>query len=61
MVFVVESGIARARPVSVHESYGELRRVEGEGIATGSEVIVGGVHYVSDGQPVIVAATVQAS
>jgi hypothetical protein len=61
MVFVVESGIARARPVSVHESYGELRRVEGEGIATGSEVIVGGVHYVSDGQPVIVAATVQSS
>jgi RND family efflux transporter MFP subunit len=61
MVFVVENGIARARPVSLHESHGELRRIEGEGLAIGSEVIVGGVHYVSDGQPVIVAATVQSS
>jgi len=53
-VFVVEDGVARERPVSVHETFEELRRIEGEGISTGSKVIVGGVHYVSDGQPVIV-------
>ncbi len=53
-VFVVEDGVARARPVSVHETYEELRRIAGEGITTGSKVIVGGVHYVSDGQPVTI-------
>ncbi len=53
-VFVVEDGVARARPVSVHETFEELRRIEGEGVTTGSKVIVGGVHYVSDGQPVTI-------
>ena len=54
VVFVVEDGVTRARPVSVHETFEELRRIEGDGITTGSKVIVGGLHYVSDGQPVIV-------
>ena len=53
-VFVVEDGVARARAVSVHETFEELRRIEGDGITTGSKVIVGGVHYVSDGQPVTI-------
>lgn len=53
-VFVVEDGVARARPVTVHETFEELRRIEGEGVTTGSKVIVGGVHYVSDGQPVTI-------
>ncbi len=53
-VFVVEDGVARARPVTVNETFGELRRIEGEGVTTGSKVIVGGVHYVSDGQPVTI-------
>ncbi len=53
-VFVVEGGVARARPVSVNETFGELRRIEGEGVTAGSAVIVGGLHYVSDGQPVTI-------
>lgn len=51
-VFVVEDGKARWRAISVHESYQELRRIEGEGILTGTEVITGGLHYVSDGDRV---------
>ncbi len=54
VVYVVEDGIATARPVSVHDSFEELRRIEGEGISSGTNVVVGGVHYISDGQPVIV-------
>lgn len=54
VVYVVEDSVATARPVSVHESFEELRRIDGEGITTGASVVVGGVHYVSDGQPVTV-------
>lgn len=54
VVYVVEEGVATARPISVHESFEELRRIEGEGITDGARVVVGGVHYVSDGQPVTV-------
>ena len=53
-VFVVEDGVAKARPVSVHETFEERRRIEGEGISAGVNVIVGGLHYVSDGQPVTI-------
>ncbi len=53
-VYIVENGVATARPVSVHESFEELRRIEGEGITDSASVVVGGVHYVSDGQPVTV-------
>ena len=54
VVYVVEDGVAIARPVSIHETFEELRRIEGEGITGGVNVVVGGVHYVSDGQPVAV-------
>ncbi len=57
VVYVVEDGVATARPVSVHDSFEELRRIEGEGIIAGANVVVGGVHYVSDGQPVTVTET----
>lgn len=57
VVFVVEDGVAKARVVTVHETYQELRRIEGEGIGHGARVIVGGVHYVSDGQPVTITQT----
>lgn len=56
-VLVVEDGIARARTVSVHETIKEFCRIEGEGITTGTRVIDGGVHYVSDGQPVNITKT----
>ena len=53
-VFVVEDGRASLRRVSVHETFEELRRVEGKRITRGAQLIVGGVHYVSDGQQVAV-------
>ena len=57
VVFVVEEGVAKERAVSVHESFEEQRRIEGEEITSGSMVIVGGVHYVSDGQPVTITGS----
>ena len=56
VVFIAEDGIARAEPVTVHETYRELRRIEGEGIRPGIQIIVEGVHYVSDGQPITITA-----
>lgn len=56
-VLVIEGGIARARAITGFETIDEFRRIEGEGISAGARVIVGGVHYVSDGQPVRVTGT----
>ena len=56
VVFIAEDGIARAVPVTVHETHRELRQIEGAGIQSGNQIIVGGVHYVSDGQPVTITA-----
>ena len=53
-IYIVEDGIAVASPVTVHDSFEELRRIEGEDLHDGTRVIVGGVHYVSEGQPVTV-------
>ncbi|MEN8133170.1 MAG: HlyD family efflux transporter periplasmic adaptor subunit, partial [Pseudomonadota bacterium] len=52
VVFLVQEDRARLSEVTIHETYHELRRIEGEGIGEGSQVIISGVHYVSDGQPV---------
>ncbi len=54
-VLVAEDGLARERPVTVHETFQEYRRIEGDGITDGTQVIVGGVHYLSDGQPVSIS------
>ncbi len=54
VVYVVEKNTARATEVTVHEPYRELRRIEGAQIGPGTQVIVGGMHYVSDGQPVTI-------
>ncbi|MDJ0522866.1 MAG: HlyD family efflux transporter periplasmic adaptor subunit [Planctomycetota bacterium] len=54
-VFVVENGKARAVPVSVHESVGRLRRIEGEALKAGLRVVVVGMHYVHDGADVAVS------
>ena len=53
-VYLVEGDKARACDVSVHDAYGESRRIEGDGITNGAQLIIGGVHYISDGQPVTV-------
>ena len=54
VLYVVEKNTARAMEVTVHETYRELRRIEGAQIGPGTQVIVGGMHYVSDGQPVTI-------
>jgi RND family efflux transporter MFP subunit len=54
VVFVVEDKKARERQITVHDMFRELRRIEGEGIQPGTQVIVSGMHYVSDGQPVTI-------
>ncbi len=51
-VFRVENGVARATAVSLHETVDGRRRIEGKGLREGTRIVVGGVHYVSDGQPV---------
>jgi len=54
VVFLVEDNKASLREITVHDSYRELRRIEGEGIEPGAQVIVGGVHYISDKQPITI-------
>jgi len=54
VVFLVEDNKAVLREITVHDSYRELRRIEGEGIEPGAQVIVGGVHYISDKQPITI-------
>ena len=58
-VYRVENGLARTTPVSPLETVDEYRRIQGEGLADGVRIIVGGVHYVSDGQPVSVTEVVE--
>lgn len=59
-VFTVENGRARLHPVNVFETFEELRRIEGEGVGNGTRVVVGGVHYVSDSQPVTITEALNA-
>jgi hypothetical protein len=59
-VFLADDGVARLQSVTVHETYGELRRIEGDGIEAGTQVIIRGVHYVSDCQPISVTAEEEA-
>ena len=51
IVFVVEDQRARMQLVTVHETYRELRRIEGEGLAPGDQIIISGMHYVAEGEP----------
>ena len=53
-VFIVEDGKASMKSVDVFETYNDLRRIEGEGIDAGTRLVVGGVHYISDDQPVTI-------
>ncbi len=52
VVFVVEDNIARRKEVDVFDSYQELRRIEGNGIQENTVIVVEGMHYLTDGQPV---------
>ncbi len=52
VVFEAGDGKARIIPVTVHDTYQELRRIESNQLRPGIPIIVGGVRFVSDGQPV---------
>ncbi len=52
IVFVVEDQRARMKSVTVHDTYRELRRIEAEGLAPGDQIIISGMHYVADGEPI---------
>ena len=52
VVFQAENGKARSIPVTVHDTYRELRRIESDQLRSGMMIIVGGVQFVSDGEPV---------
>ena len=60
VVYAVIDGIASVIPVDVHETYQDLRRIEAEALKTGMSVIVGGIHYVTDGERVTVTGKVDA-
>ena len=51
----VVDGRAKRTPVEVHESYRELRRVSGEGLGEGAQVVLGGAHFLADGERVSVS------
>ncbi len=54
-VFVVgDDERVRQIAVSVHETSGILRRIEGEGLVTGTRLVKDGIHYVADGDTVSV-------
>ncbi len=53
-VFVVEGGKAKRIAVTAHESFEDQRRVEGEGLAEGAQLVIKGVHYLADGSLVSV-------
>lgn len=51
-VLLAVEGRAKAVAVEVHETYRDTRRVSGEGLRDGAELIVRGAHYVVDGERV---------
>jgi RND family efflux transporter MFP subunit len=48
-VFLNAGGVAKQVEVTAYESYEGTRRVAGEGLEEGAELIIKGVHYLSDG------------
>ena len=52
VVFGVEDSKAHTIPVTVHDTYQELRRIESDQLRPGIPIVVGGVRFLSDGQPV---------
>ena len=51
-VFLLEDGRVRQTPVTPHEAYRDLRRIEGEGVAPGARIAMDGVHFLVDGDQV---------
>ncbi len=58
-VFTVDAAnVARRVAVTVHESHRDLRRIEGEGLTSGTSIAVSGIHYLADGDEVRVTGKV---
>lgn len=57
-VFAIEGRTAREIPVTVHESCGRLRRIEGQDLEPDLKLVVLGVHYLFDGAEVVVSRQV---
>ena len=53
-VFVVDGGVAREVPVTVGPGDGELRPIEGADIRPGTRVVLGGAHFLLDGDRITV-------
>ena len=56
-LFIVDGDVAREIEVTMAESAGDQRRVEGEGLADGVRYVVDGGHYLADGDRVDVVST----
>jgi RND family efflux transporter MFP subunit len=53
-VYRVEEDKSIATPVNLHESAGDYRRISSELLQSGSQIVIDGVHYLTDGQPITV-------
>ncbi|MEH6578435.1 MAG: efflux RND transporter periplasmic adaptor subunit [Amphritea sp.] len=56
---VNDEGVAHATPVTLLDSVGSNRQVESELLVAGTQIVVDGVHYISDGQQVTVTDIVK--
>ncbi|MCG8380049.1 MAG: efflux RND transporter periplasmic adaptor subunit [Proteobacteria bacterium] len=52
IVYIVINNKAQSIEVTLHDTYRELRRIEGKDLETGMQIIVGGIHYISNKQNV---------
>lgn len=52
IVYLAKDGKAVPVPIIVHDTFGELRRVAGDGLENGAVLIVDGIQQISAGQPV---------
>ena len=52
VVFVARDGKARTIRITVHDTYQELRRIESDQLRPGLPIVVGGMRFLSSGQPV---------
>ncbi|MCP5070579.1 MAG: hypothetical protein GY946_28780, partial [bacterium] len=53
-IYSVTDGVAKALEVTVHESVGRMRRVEGAGVTDGITIVMIGSQYLFDGAKVSV-------
>ncbi|MEM6391898.1 MAG: HlyD family efflux transporter periplasmic adaptor subunit [Planctomycetota bacterium] len=57
LVFAVEGGVARSVLVEPRETSGAFTRIDSAGLSAGARVVVSGMHYLVDGDPVVERST----